>query len=102
MADSVLVEVGSRERRPDVVSYRQHMLCWADEIFLRVFTIDFHIKIIRQFVMWKAHKYITSTMDILHVKTEVIYLLPLNSVIKLLWFLCYTVCHTIRPASHSN
>jgi hypothetical protein len=34
--------------------------------------------------MWKTHKYITSTLDILGLKTELIYLIPLNSVIKLL------------------
>ena len=36
--------------------------------------------------MWKTHKDITSTMDVRCVKTELVYLLPLNSVMKLLWF----------------
>jgi len=42
----VFVEVGSRERGPDVVSYRQHMLWLADEIHLTGFTIDFPYQIL--------------------------------------------------------
>lgn len=43
--DSARVEVGSRERGPDVVSYRQHVSRWADEINLTVFIIDFPYQI---------------------------------------------------------
>jgi hypothetical protein len=45
ITNSAHVEVGSREREPDVVSYKQHTLCWADEIHLTVFTIDFPYQI---------------------------------------------------------
>jgi len=45
MANSVHVEMGSRERGPDVVSYKQHMLWWADKVHLTVFAIDFPYQI---------------------------------------------------------